>query len=155
MLPAEVLAVFSEPQVYEDWMGGNLDDALLFQGLRLRFDFTTLNSIAIHHRADAYLFDRPIGDWTKEAVLRELEARGYDAHADPNGDVDVPGRLGFSFEADGRLVWVEVPGDVKCLPSTSPTARPGGVRAAVADTKPAWPSFMFSTSGTGRGGLAW
>jgi hypothetical protein len=37
MRPAEVLAVFPEPQVYEDWMGGNLNDALLFRGLRLHF----------------------------------------------------------------------------------------------------------------------
>ena len=30
MRPAEVLAVFDEPQVYEYWMGGNLNDARLF-----------------------------------------------------------------------------------------------------------------------------
>ncbi len=38
MRPAEVLALFSEPQVYEDWMGGNLNDALLFHGLLLHFN---------------------------------------------------------------------------------------------------------------------
>ena len=37
MRPAEVLAVFFEPQVYEDWMGGNLNDALRFHGLRFHF----------------------------------------------------------------------------------------------------------------------
>jgi hypothetical protein len=37
MRPVEVLAVFPEPQVYKNWMGGNLNDALMFHGLRLHF----------------------------------------------------------------------------------------------------------------------
>jgi hypothetical protein len=117
MRPAEVLAVFHEPQVYENWMGGNLNDALLFQGLRLHFSEcdsraplpdSTLNWIVIHQRPDAYLFSRPVGEWTKDSVLQELQARGYCAQTPPNGDVDVYRKLGLSFEDDGRLVWVEV-----------------------------------------------
>jgi hypothetical protein len=38
MSPAEVLAVLDEPQVYEKWMGGNLNDSLLFRGLLFHFD---------------------------------------------------------------------------------------------------------------------
>ena len=117
MRPAEVLAMFPEPQVYEDWMGGNLNDALLFRGLRLHFSKcnssapladSTLNWVVIHQRADAYLFGRPISEWTKDSVLAELRARGYDAQTPPNGDVDVPQQIGLSFEDDGRLNWVEV-----------------------------------------------
>lgn len=37
MRPAEVLAVFPEPQVYEDWMESDLDDAFTFHGLLLHF----------------------------------------------------------------------------------------------------------------------
>jgi hypothetical protein len=119
MRPAEVLAVFPEQQGYEDWMGGNLNDALLFQGLRLHFSEcdscaplagSTLNWIVIHQRADAYLFGRPVSDWTKERVLRELQARGYEAQTPPNGDVDVDQKLGLSFNDEGRLIWVEVYG---------------------------------------------
>ena len=55
-----------------------------------------------------HLFGRPLGEWTKETVLRELRARGYDAQTLPNGDVDVYRKLGLSFKDDGRLVWVEV-----------------------------------------------
>lgn len=117
MRPAEVLTAFPEPQVYEDWMGGNLNDALLFPGLRLHFDDCDsraplpdgrLNWIVIHKRPDAHLFGRPVGEWTKDAVLQELRAQGYDALRPPNGDVDVCRKLGLSFADDGRLVWVEV-----------------------------------------------
>src|SRR5205823_4384318 len=104
MRPAEVMAVSPEPQLYEDWMGGNLNDALLFQGLRLHFSEcdsraplpdSTLNWVVIHQRPDAFLFGRPVGEWTKQSVLAELRARGYDAQTPPNGDVDVYGQLGL------------------------------------------------------------
>jgi hypothetical protein len=117
MRPAEVLAVFPEPQVYEDWMGGNLNDALVFQGLRLHFSDcdsraplpdNTLNWIVIHQRPDAHLLGQPLGEWTKDAVVRELRARGYDVHTPPNGDVEVPQQIGLSFNEGGRLIWVEV-----------------------------------------------
>jgi hypothetical protein len=117
MRPVEVVAVFPERQVYEHWMGGNLNDALLFHGLRLRFTEcdaraplpnSTLNWIVIHQREDAYLFGRPVGEWTKDDVTRELGARGYDVQTPPNGDIDVPHQIGMSFDEDGRLIWVEV-----------------------------------------------
>jgi len=117
MRPAEVLAIFLEPQVYEEWMGGNLNDALLFHGLRLHFSDcdaraplpnSTLNWIVIHQREDTYLFGRPVGEWRKDAVVRELRARGYDVQTTPNGDVEMPQQMGMSFDEDGRLIWVEV-----------------------------------------------
>ncbi|MFO0808009.1 MAG: hypothetical protein U0746_05260 [Gemmataceae bacterium] len=117
MRPAEVLAVFPEPQVYEDWMGGNLNDALLFQGLCLHFsDYDdraplsngTLNRVVTYQREDACLFGRPVGEWTKDALIRELRAREYDVQMPPNGDVEVPQQIGMSFDEDGRLIWVEV-----------------------------------------------
>jgi hypothetical protein len=98
-------------------MGGNLNDALVFHGLRLHFSHcdaraplpdSALNWIVIHQREDAYLFGRPVSDWTKEAVVRELWARGYEVQTPPNGDVDVPQQIGLSFDEDGRLIWVEV-----------------------------------------------
>jgi hypothetical protein len=117
MRPAEVLAAFPEPRVFEDWMGGNLNDALLFHGLRLHFSGcdaraplpdSTLNWVVIHQREDAYLFGRPVAEWTKDAVVRELRQRGYDVQLPPHGDVEVPQQLGMSFDNEGRLIWVEV-----------------------------------------------
>ena len=36
--PAEVEAAMAEPQLYEEWMGGNHNDSLFYQGLILGFD---------------------------------------------------------------------------------------------------------------------
>lgn len=117
MRPAEVQAVFREPQVYEEWMGGNLNDALLFHGLTLHFNEcdsraplpnSTLVSVVIHQREDAYLFGRRVSEWTKDAVIPAARYRGYDVQTLPNGDVEIPGYLGMSFDDEGRLIWVEV-----------------------------------------------
>ncbi|WP_146505189.1 hypothetical protein [Rubinisphaera italica] len=111
------MAAFSEPQVYEDWMGGNLNDALLFHGLRFHFSdcdtraplpTSTLDWVVIHQREDACLFDRPITEWNKEAVVQELLTRGYHVLTEPNGDVEVPQNIGLSFDENGRLNWVEL-----------------------------------------------
>ena len=117
MRPVEVLAVFAEAQVCEEWMGGNLNDALIFHGLRFHFpDCNTygplptsqLCRVVIHQREDAYLFGRPVEEWTKGTIVGELLARGYEVQFPPCGDVEVPKQLVLSFEDDGRLVWVEV-----------------------------------------------
>src|SRR5262249_52943046 len=88
MSPAEGLAVWDEPQVYEDWMGGNLNDALLFRGLRFHFDEcdrqgplprSRLTWVVVHRRDDTLLFGRPVGDWTRDGILQELRQRGYPA----------------------------------------------------------------------------
>jgi hypothetical protein len=117
MTPDQVLAVFSEPRVYEDWMGGNLNDALLFHGLRLHFSecdsrtplpTSLLDWIVIHQREDAFLFGRQVREWDRDGILQELRSRGYHPETPPNGDVDLPNQLGMSFDDNGRLVWVEV-----------------------------------------------
>jgi hypothetical protein len=117
MRPAEVLFVFGEAQVYENWMGGNLNDALLFHGMRLHFGNcdaraplpeSTLNWIVIHQRDGVLLFDRPMKTWTKNSIFHELRSRGYAVEALANGDIEVPGKLSLSFEDNGRLIWLEI-----------------------------------------------
>src|SRR6187551_3467527 len=77
MRPAEVLAIYNEPQVYEEWMNGNLNDAILFRGLRLHFNEcdshaplpnSLLTWIVIHQCKDAFLFGQPVSKWTKETI---------------------------------------------------------------------------------------
>jgi hypothetical protein len=117
MQPSKVLILFPESQLYEEWMGGNLNDALLFHGLRLQFDScnawgplpgSRLDFITIHDREDAYLFDRPMGDWTKESLLRELRQRDFELETPSKSEIDVPKQIGFGFDEDGRLNWVEI-----------------------------------------------
>ncbi|MBL8796154.1 MAG: hypothetical protein JNM56_19795 [Planctomycetia bacterium] len=95
--------------MYEVWMGGNLNDALLFHGMRLHFGvFSVLDWVVVHQREDAYLFDRPVHVWTRDSILVEMQSQGYLAQTLANGDVDVERQLSLSFAADGRLDWVEI-----------------------------------------------
>lgn len=112
-----MLAVFPEAQVYEEWMGGNLNDALLFKGMRLHFSDcdssaplfnSTLEWIVIHQRADARLFGRPMTEWTKETLIQALRDRAYEVLTPSNGDVEVPQLISYSFDDDERLVWLEL-----------------------------------------------
>jgi hypothetical protein len=117
MTPAEMLAVFPEPQVYEDWMGGNLNDALLFHGLRFHFDkcdgvgplpASRLNCIVVHQRENAMLFDRPMADWTWSEVMQELRRRGYLSVPPVFEDCQVPYRMGMDFDDSGWLAWMQI-----------------------------------------------
>lgn len=132
MSPAEVLATLPEGQRYEDWMGGNRNDSLLFHGLIFGFDRcdavgpladSRLVEFTIHGREDVRLWGRRIGDWSRDAVAEYLghDLVPYEIHE--NGDLSVRTHsLALSFAEDGRLVWVEGWADVKRM---SPAARKG------------------------------
>jgi hypothetical protein len=120
MRPVEVHRVFTEQQQYESWMGGNLNDAMLFRGLRLHFDAcnekgplvnSRLNLIVIHERQDVDLFGRPIGEWTREHLVQELQANGIAFDLPKTGDVLVHPGMALSFNAEGQLVWIEIEED--------------------------------------------
>ena len=118
MRPNEIVSVFTEPQTYEEWMGGNLNDSLLFQGLILEFSAcdsyaplpdSTLVSVTIFQRRDACLFERFIADWNKASLIEKLKAQGYALQTPSNGDIIVPGQLSLSFDEEERLIWVDIP----------------------------------------------
>lgn len=125
MGPDEVIERFPEEQGYEEWMGGNLNNSLLFHGLIFQFDQcnshaplprSKLNRIVIHQREDVFLFDRPMTAWTRGELEKELSLRGYNSEAGAGGDLNVPERIEFSFDDDDRLVWTEI---LKRKPETS------------------------------------
>jgi hypothetical protein len=117
MHPQRVVSLFHEKEVYESWMGGNLNDAILYHGMRLHFDKCTgagplpgarLNWIVIHQREDACLFDRHMDEWTKDGIFARLTDEGYSPIKVDNGDIDVVRPyLGMSFDANGKLIWLE------------------------------------------------
>jgi hypothetical protein len=117
MKPAEVLAVFTEPQVYEDWMGGNLNGSLIFHGICLEFTNcdaqtplpqSTLDTIIVHGREDAHLFGRPISEWMKVELVEELRSRNYEPEFYPNGGIAVSSLIGLLFDDLGQLDWVNL-----------------------------------------------
>ena len=117
MSPAEVLSHVDEEQAYEEWMGGNLNDALTFRGMRLHFDKcdshgpledSKLTWIVIKDRDNVSLFGSSMASWTRDAIIEELNSRGFDVEQSDNGDVDVLGVIGFGFSKTKHLNRLEI-----------------------------------------------
>jgi hypothetical protein len=118
MNPAQVLALFSEQQIYEDWMGGNLNDSLLYHGLIIGFDecdgdgplaHSRFREVRLNRREDTVLWGRNLFDWTKPAVTDHLENGGLPYRLAACGDVSVPDlSLLLAFDESSRLEYVEM-----------------------------------------------
>jgi hypothetical protein len=131
MSPAEVLANFPEEQKYEDWMGGNRNDSLLFHGLIFGFDRcdgfgpladSRLVEFTIYGREDTELWGRGIGDWSKEAVADYLGRNGIPYEIHGNGDLSVlQFSMALSFTEGGQLDWVEAWANVERRPRAAKT----------------------------------
>ena len=117
MSPKHVRSLLHEPETYEDWMGGNLNDSLLFKGLILEFDVcdaygplarSKFRGARIHKRDDLVIMGKSLFDWSKSAVIDRLgqESISYSLH--PNGDMTVPAwSLAFSFEDNDQLIYLQ------------------------------------------------
>ena len=119
MRPAEVEAVFAEPEVYEDWMGGNRNDALLRRGLILSFDQCDAWGPLPHarlcgldvwfaHRPELTFWGEAFGRWTAVRLLERAAAHGL---ADlrplgPNALHSFAGAFQVAFDADGHAEWL-------------------------------------------------
>ena len=119
MKPDEVTAVFGSKQVHEDWMGGNLNDSLLYHGLIFQFDRhdshgpyshgplenSSLVEIEVWGREDASLYGKPIHAWTKQELKQYLIDHNIECETPANGDL-VSAQIGFEagFDEDGRLL---------------------------------------------------
>lgn len=82
MTPAEIRAKFPKEETYEEWMGGNLDDSLLFHGLILMFDNhdgygplhdSRLTDILIQGRSDIRLWGLDLLEWTRDKFVDYLD----------------------------------------------------------------------------------
>lgn len=117
MSPSEVLTNFPEEQKYENWMGGNRNDSLLFHGLIFGFDKcngtgplaeSRLVEFTIYGREDVRLWGRVISEWSREAVTEYLGRNGISYEIHENGDLSVRQyALALSFSEMGHLEWVE------------------------------------------------
>jgi hypothetical protein len=115
--PAQVVSVMNEGELYEDWMGGNLNDSLLFRGLVLGFDRcdargplpeSRLVEARVKGRPGARIFGKRVDAWTRQDLLKFLRQQGYDVRDSPP-DVNVPSiGLGLSFDEQGILDYVEI-----------------------------------------------
>jgi hypothetical protein len=117
MTPAQVRAAFPEPEMYEEWMGGNLNDSILFRGLICGFDKCDASgplprsklrefrvSVA---RSDLSFEGRPLREWNK-GTLSALPAL---ADAQPAGAPSISIRelgLAFDFDEGGHVAFAEL-----------------------------------------------
>ena len=117
MSPDEVIANFNEQQQYEGWMGGNLNDSLLFHGIILGFDKcnsrgplpeSRLVEARLYGREDAKLWGRIVDQWTQDEVRNYLNQRKIIHRFEVNGDLSVYSlNLALSFSKESYLEYIE------------------------------------------------
>ena len=113
--PAEVQEAMSEEMVHERWMGGNLNDALFFHGLRFHFDRHngngpledgSLNEIYVCGRDEASLYEKPLMQWDRHSVVHTFKTMSYRVSTLQNGDVIVEDPyIEISFDDTGHISW--------------------------------------------------
>ena len=118
MTPGQVRTLFSEPETYEDWMGGNLNDSILYRGLIIEFDLcdalgplasSKFREVHLHRREDAILWGKYILDWCKSDAIDYLESNGIVYRLSNCGDLSVPqSSLALSFDDLDRLEHLEM-----------------------------------------------
>ncbi len=94
MLYEDVKKMLDEPEVYEDWMGGNLNDSILVQGLVLGFDVglfpgAKLDCFDLRYREGAMLFGKKLEEWRLDLFEGFLKDSGVDYVFEYQDEVDV------------------------------------------------------------------
>ena len=111
MNPKEVLSVFQEPTVYEERMGGNLNDSITFHGIICRFNTidtngtlsedSQLDEITIYNRDDVLLFGKEMNQWDMLEINNTLVEMGYIPDVISPDYIDIEGlELGFDNTVD-------------------------------------------------------
>jgi hypothetical protein len=108
----EFLFWFKEPWDSSGWDDGNLDDFMLYRGLRVEFSKYTeygslseerLYSIEVLPRPDVRLFGRRLEEWQWSELFNYLESVGYTPRC-LNGDIEVRNpNMVMSFDETGLL----------------------------------------------------
>ena len=117
MSPDEVIANFKEQQQYEDWMGGNLNDSLLYHGIILGFDKcnskgplpgSRLVEVRLCRRENAQLWGQLINQLTRDQVIDYLNQKNISHRFEVNGDLSVYSlNLALSFDEENNLEYIE------------------------------------------------
>lgn len=122
MSPPEVIAHLGTGQVWEAWMGGNLNDSLVYHGLVLIFDRcdaygpledSRLEYIDVKQREDVRLYGKAANDWTRPDLLRYLEQNAIEFAVLSDGAVSFPQlcfEVGFDSNAHADFLCMWQPG---------------------------------------------
>ena len=118
MKPSEVRCAFKECHVYEEWMGGNLNDSLLYRGLILQFDKcdaygpledSRFDGVKAKARKDIWLFGKRLASWTRNDLTSYVDEMKWIRQDGPEGDLDIVDlAVGFGFDAEGHINIIEL-----------------------------------------------
>lgn len=114
MRPSEVKDVLGPEHGYESWMGGNLNDSLLYSGMILGFDRcdsrgplndSKLIEFRINQNADIHFLQKPVFKITGNEFCQTLEQHNINIEREPNGYMFLP-ELNIELEPDenGNIV---------------------------------------------------
>ncbi len=113
MKPSEVQRAFGEEHAYQDWMGGNLNDSLLYRGLILGFDRhdspgplpdSRFVSVVAKGREDIWLFGDRLASWSRNDLVAFLEDRNWPRQEELQETLDIVDlAVGLSFDAGGQV----------------------------------------------------
>jgi hypothetical protein len=117
MRPDQVQAVLGRPLGDDAWDDGNLNDSLIYDGLRLQFSEcgtdgplsrSRLCCIEVR-RPDAELFGRPLKDWDEPALAATLAVDGFRLKVAEPGYAEFESPyIALWFGPGGQLTKVEI-----------------------------------------------
>lgn len=118
MSPAEVRSIFPENETYEEWMGGNRNDSLLYHGLIFSFDKcdgagpltnSRFDQAQVFGRKDVRLWRSPVNSWTFAGVTGHLDAEGIHYEVSKHANIYVKSlSLILSFDEQAKLEYIEI-----------------------------------------------
>ena len=120
MTPNDVRTALDEPELYEDWMGGNLNDSLLYRGLICGFDrydaFGPLADAAltellvfVPHRGEPLLWGRPLVEWSATSVRTHAASLSIPLETGPTGSLSsLALGIGWGFASNGLLERIDL-----------------------------------------------
>lgn len=115
--PSEVMDLLGAPTAREDWMGGNLNEAITYPGLLLLFDEcdataplpdSQLELVQAVDSSGLMVLGRRMNEWDNNKLQSRLTDEGWHVVRENHATLVLPEiGVGFSFDARG-LVWVEL-----------------------------------------------
>ena len=114
MTPSEVKALLGSHRTYEPWMGGNLNDSLLYPGLIIGFDKcdasgplpnSKIVEFRLHGRTDVTFLNEPLFGRPLKELLQTLAQRNI--RKDPDSDTIPDLRMELVSDDQGNIDWVE------------------------------------------------
>lgn len=119
MNPSQVQAVLGSHQTYEPWMGGNLNDSLLYPGLIVGFDKcdgrgplndSKLVEFRINKKADVTFLNKPIFGILQKELLQRLTRHNIRSERNLSSYVLPDLHMEVDLDDQGRVTWVEFSG---------------------------------------------